>query len=115
MKLYVGNMSYDTSEDQLRALFAEAGPVEAVDVIRDRDTHAPKGFAFITMSNQADATKAISMFDGKEIDGRALKVNPAKPREERPMGGGRSFQNGPRNQRGGGGGRGGYGGSNNRY
>ena len=113
MKLYVGNLSYDTSEDQLRTLFAEAGNVETVDMIRDRDTHAPKGFAFITMSSQAEATKAISMFDGKEVDGRALKVNPARPREERPSGG-RSFQNGPRNQRGGGG-RGGYGGSNNRY
>lgn len=108
-------MAYDTSEEQLRALFAEAGTVVSVDVIRDRDTRAPKGFAFITMSSQADATKAISMFDGKEVDGRPLKVNPAKPREERPMGGGRSFQNGPRNQRGSGGGHTGGGGSNNRY
>ncbi len=96
VKLYVGNMAYDTSEEQLRTLFAEAGSVVAVDVIMDRDTHSPKGFAFITMGTQADAAKAISMFDGKEVSGRPLKVNAAKPREDRPSGGGgggRSFNN----------------------
>lgn len=98
-------MSYDTTEDQLRSLFAEAGSVVSVDVIKDRDTGNPKGFAFITMGSQADATKAITMFNGKEVGGRPLTVNTAKPREERP-GGGRSFGSGNR-------GRGG--GSNNRY
>lgn len=105
VKLYVGNMSYDTTEDQLRTMFAEAGSVVQVDVIKDRDTGTAKGFAFITMGSQADAAKAISLFNGKEVGGRALTVNTAKPREER-SGGGRSY--GGANQRG-------RGGSNNRY
>lgn len=107
VKLYVGNMSYNTGEAQLRTLFEQAGSVTAVEVIVDRETRSPKGFAFITMGSQADATKAISMFDGKEVDGRPLKVNPAKPREER-SGGGRSFNSGPNR-------RGGHNSSNNRY
>ena len=113
VKLYVGNMSYDTTEEQLRTMFAEAGAVVSVDVIKDRDTRAPKGFAFITMGSQADATNAITMFNGKEVNGRPLTVNPAKPREERPSGG-RSFNNSS-SHRGSGGGGGGRGGSNNRY
>lgn len=87
VKLYVGNMSYDTTEDQLRTLFSEAGSVSQVDVIKDRDTGSSKGFAFITMGSQADAAKAISMFNGKEMGGRPLTVNTAKPREERGPGG----------------------------
>lgn len=83
-KLYVGNLSYDTTEDGLRAKFAEAGTVVAVDVIKDRDTGRAKGFAFITMSNQAEAENAIKMFNGKLLDNRELKVNIARPREERP-------------------------------
>jgi len=86
-------MSYDTTEEQLRTLFSEAGSVVAVDVIKDRDTGTAKGFAFITMSNQADAAKAITMFNGKEVNGRPLTVNTAKPREERSGGGGRSSYN----------------------
>jgi cold-inducible RNA-binding protein len=108
VKLYVGNMTYDTTEDELRSMFAEAGSVVAVDVIKDRDTGTAKGFAFITMASQADAAKAISMFNGKEVSGRPLTVNTAKPREERSGGGGRSF--GGQNRRSGGGG-----GSNRRY
>jgi RNA recognition motif-containing protein len=88
VKLYVGNMTYETSEDQLRSLFAEAGAVVSVALIKDRDTGMSKGFAFVTMSSQADANKAISMFNGKDLGGRPLKVNPAKPREERPGNGG---------------------------
>jgi len=107
VKLYVGNMSYDTTEDQLRTMFTEAGAVVTVDVIKDRDTGNPKGFAFITMASQADAAKAISMFNGKEVGGRPLTVNTAKPREERSGGGGRSFNNSNN--------RGRSGGSNNRY
>jgi RNA recognition motif-containing protein len=107
VKLYVGNMTYDTTEEQLRTMFTEAGSVVSVDVIKDRDTGTAKGFAFITMSSQADAAKAISLFDGKEVGGRPLKVNAAKPREERTGGGGRSF-NGPNH-------RNSHGGSNNRY
>lgn len=90
VKLYVGNMNYATTEDQLRTMFAEAGTVVSVDMIKDRNTGTPKGFAFITMGSQADAAKAISTFNGKEVDGRPLTVNTAKPREERP-GGERSF------------------------
>jgi cold-inducible RNA-binding protein len=107
VKLYVGNMTYDTTEDELRSMFAEAGSVVAVDVIKDRDTGTAKGFAFITMGSQADAAKAISMFNGKEVSGRPLTVNTAKPREERSGSGGRNF--GGQNRRSGGGG------SNRRY
>jgi cold-inducible RNA-binding protein len=105
VKLYVGNMTYDTTEEQLRTMFTEAGAVIAVDVIKDRDTGTAKGFAFITMGSQADAAKAISLFNGKEVSGRPLTVNTAKPREER-SGGGRSYS-GPNNRS--------RGGPNNRY
>ena len=95
-------MSYDTTEEQLRTLFAEAGAVVSVDMIKDRDTGMMKGFAFLTMGSQADAAKAISMFNGKELGGRPLKVNTAKPREERPGGGGggggKSYGNNSKNR-----------------
>jgi RNA recognition motif-containing protein len=84
-KLYVGNLSYDTSEDTLRTLFAQAGTVTSVAMIKDRDTGRPKGFAFVEMGSQAEAENAIRMFNNREVDGRALKVNVARPREERPM------------------------------
>jgi RNA recognition motif-containing protein len=84
-KLYVGNLSYDTTEDGLRAKFAEAGTVVSVDVIKDRDSGRMKGFAFVTMSNQEEAENAIKMFNGKTLDNRELKVNIARPREERPQ------------------------------
>jgi RNA recognition motif-containing protein len=87
-KIYVGNMSYETTEQQLRTMFAEAGTVETVDVIMDRFTGSPKGFAFITMSTQEEMEKAISLFNGKDVNGRQLTVNKARPREERPGGGG---------------------------
>ncbi len=99
-KLYIGNMSYDTTENDLRLMFAEAGTVEAVDVIKDRDTGRPKGFAFITMNNQAEAEKAISMYNEKVINDRALKVSIAKPREER-SGGGASWSGPSHRSRGG--------------
>jgi RNA recognition motif-containing protein len=83
-KLYVGNLSYDTTEDDLRQKFAQAGTVVSIDVIKDRDTGRPKGFAFITMSNQEEAENAIKMYNGKMVDNRELKVNIARPREERP-------------------------------
>lgn len=82
-------MSYDTSEESLKALFSEAGTVETVEVIKDRFSGRPKGFAFVTMSNQAEAEKAIELLNGKEVDGRPLTVNVAKPREERPAYGNR--------------------------
>lgn len=101
-------MSYDMTEDDLRTMFAEAGTVQLVELIKDRDTNRPKGFAFVTMGSQAEAEKAISMFNEKSVNNRALVVNMARPREERPFGG-RSYGGG-----GGGGGRSRSGGSSNR-
>ena len=83
VKLYVGNLSYATTEDELRALFAQAGTVASVALIKDRDTGQSKGFAFIEMATQAEAQKAISQFNAKELGDRALTVNLARPREER--------------------------------
>lgn len=86
-KLYIGNMSQETTEQDLRTMLGEAGTVESVDVIMDRQTGKPKGFAFVLMSSQEEAEKAISLLDGKDVNDRTLKVNIAKPREERPAGG----------------------------
>lgn len=86
-KLYVGNLSYTTTEDDLRTLFTQAGTVASVELIKDRDTGNSKGFAFVEMSNQAEAEKAISMFNGTTVGNRAIKVNIARPREERTRGG----------------------------
>ena len=87
-KLYVGNLSYDTTEDEIRELFAQAGTVSEVALIKDRDTGSSKGFAFVTMSSQDEAKKAIEQFNGQNLGDRALTVNIARPREERPGGGG---------------------------
>jgi cold-inducible RNA-binding protein len=91
-KLYVGNLSYDSGEEELRELFAQAGSVESASVITDRDTGRSKGFAFVEMSNSEEAEKAIQMFDGYSLDGRDLRVSIARPREERSRdsGGGRN-------------------------
>jgi len=83
-KLYVGNLSYNTTESSLRDLLSQAGTVQSVDMIMDRDTGRPKGFAFVTMGTQAEAESAIKMFNEKVVDNRPLKVNIARPREERP-------------------------------
>jgi RNA recognition motif-containing protein len=85
-KLYIGNMSYDTTEEELRTMFSEAGVVGSVDIIKDRDSGRPKGFAFITMNSRDEADKAISMFNEKTVNERPLTVNIARPREERPAG-----------------------------
>jgi RNA recognition motif-containing protein len=87
-KLYVGNLAYSTTEEDLRNLFAQAGTVTSVALIKDRDSGQSKGFAFVEMGNQAEAEKAISMFNGTQIKDRELKVNLARPREERGGGGG---------------------------
>lgn len=87
-KLYVGNLSYSTTEDDLRQLFAQAGNVKSVSVIKDRDTGRSKGFAFVEMGSDEDAQKAISQFNGQSFQDRSLKVNVARPREDRPRGGG---------------------------
>jgi cold-inducible RNA-binding protein len=83
VKLYVGNLTYSTTEDELRTMFAQAGTVASVALIKDRDTGQSKGFAFVEMSSQAEAQKAISLFNGKALNGRDLTVNMARPREER--------------------------------
>ena len=82
-KLYVGNLSYSTTEDDLRNLFLEAGTVTSVALIKDRDSGRSKGFAFIEMGNQAEAQKAIQMFNGRSLDDRDLRVSIAQQREER--------------------------------
>ncbi len=111
-KLYVGNLSYDTREDQLRELFGQAGTVESVVIITDRDTGRSKGFGFIEMSSDAEAQEAINRFNGQALEGRDLTVDEARPPRDRGGGGGRG-----RGGRGGGGGRGrgGRGGGGRRY
>ena len=107
-KLYVGNLSFEVTENDLQDLFAQAGPVASVNLLQDRTTGRSRGFGFVEMTSEADTTKAISMLNGKEFKGRALTVNEARPREERGGGGGGGYRGG---HGGGGGGRGrGYGG-----
>lgn len=103
-KLFVGNLSFDTMESDLRALFEPLGSVVSCSLITDKFTNKSRGFAFVEMGSQDEANKAIAELNGKECDGRALTVNEAKPREDRPRGGG--F---------GGGGGGGGGGRRDRY
>ncbi|MEP6706127.1 MAG: RNA-binding protein [Pyrinomonadaceae bacterium] len=104
-KLYVGNLAFTTSSQDLQELFAAAGTVESASVVEDRDTGRSRGFGFVEMSSQEEAAKAIEQFNGKEVNGRSLTVNEAKPRENRAGGGGGRGGFG-----GGGGGRGGGGG-----
>jgi RNA recognition motif-containing protein len=97
VKLYVGNLPYSTSEDELRELFAQAGGVVSVAVIRDRDSGRSKGFGFVEMESDTDAQAAISKFNSYKLGDRALTVNPARPREERSdYGGGRGSYSGGR-------------------
>lgn len=86
-KLYIGNLPYSTTDADLQALFAKAGAVKSAAVIKDRETGRSKGFAFVEMETQQDMDNAISMFNGKDFQGRALTVNVARPREERSGGG----------------------------
>jgi RNA recognition motif-containing protein len=104
-KLYVGNLSFNTSNEDLQELFGQAGTVESVNIVEDRDTGRSRGFGFVEMSSKEEGAAAIEQLNGKEIDGRSLTVNEARPREERSGGGGNR----------GGGGRGGYGGGGGRY
>ncbi len=103
-KLYVGNLSYNVTEEQLRELFGQAGTIKEITMIMDRDTQRPKGFGFVEMTTQVEAQKAIEMFNEHELDGRRMTVNFARPKEDR--GGSRGGY---------GGGRSGYGGGRNRY
>lgn len=104
MKIYVGNMSFKTTEDTLRDLFGQHGTVDEVAVVNDRETGRPRGFAFVTMSNDDEARAAIEAINGQEFEGRTLNVNEARPKTEGGGGGGRGGFGG------GGGGRGGFGG-----
>ena len=88
MKLYVGNLSFETSSENLQQLFAQAGTVESASVVEDRDTGRSRGFGFVEMSSKEEGAAAIAQFNGTEVNGRALNVNEAKPRENRN--GGRS-------------------------
>src|SRR5881296_3550505 len=103
-KLYVGNLSFNTTENELQELFAQAGTVQEVSLMQDKFTGKSRGFAFVTMGSDEDAQNAISKLNGQTVEGRPLTVNEARPREQRPPGGG-----GGRGYGGGGGG-GGYGG-----
>jgi cold-inducible RNA-binding protein len=108
-KLFVGNLSFNTTENDLQDAFAAHGTVLETNLMMDRATGRPRGFGFVTMSSPEEAQKAIDALNGKDLDGRALTVNVAKPREERPGGGGGG--GGGRREYGGGGG----GGGRNRY
>lgn len=103
-KLYVGGLSYGTTEDTLKDLFSKAGAVETATIILDRESGRSKGFGFVEMSTDEEAQKAIEMFNGKELEGRTLTVNEARPQTERAPrrdfdrgGGGRGFGGGRRN------------------
>jgi RNA recognition motif-containing protein len=97
-RVYVGNLSYSTTEDELRTLFAESGTVQSVALIKDRDTGRSKGFAFVEMATEAEAEKAISTLNGTQLGNRSLVVNMARPREDRDggRGGSRGGARGPR-------------------
>lgn len=112
-KLYVGNLSYNISSSDLEQLFGQHGTVQSAEIIADRETGRSKGFGFVQMANDDEAQAAISALHGQQHDGRALTVNEARPREERPRsggGGGGGGRGGYGGGGGGGGGRGGYGG-----
>lgn len=111
-KLYVGNLSFRVTSDDLHEHFAQAGTVESAKVVEDRETGRSRGFGFVEMASAEEATAAIEQFNGQEYDGRNLVVNEARPREEGGGGGRGGFGGG--GNRGGGGGRGGYGGGGNR-
>ncbi|HYY14195.1 MAG TPA: RNA-binding protein [Chthoniobacterales bacterium] len=87
-KLYVGNLSFNTTENELQELFSQAGSVQEVMLMQDKFTGKSRGFAFVTMGTEEEAQNAINQFNGKTVEGRPLTVNEARPREQRPPGGG---------------------------
>ena len=110
-KLYVGNLSFNTTENELQELFSQAGAVQEVTLMQDKFTGKSRGFAFVTMGSEQDAQNAIAKINGQSVEGRTLTVNEARPRESRPPGGGGGGGRGY----GGGGGGGGYGGGGGGY
>jgi RNA recognition motif-containing protein len=102
MKLYVGNLSFQTSSSDLQELFTQAGTVQSAAVVEDRETGRSRGFGFVEMSTKEEGEAAVAQFNGKEVNGRNLNVNEAKPRENRSGGGGRGGFGGGRNNSGGG-------------
>jgi len=96
MKIYVGNLSFDTTEETLKSLFAEHGEVEEVHIVTDRETGRPRGFGFVTMPNDNEAKAAIEAVNGTEVDNRALNVNEARPKEGGSRGGGGRGRGGSR-------------------
>ena len=112
MNIYVGNLPYDLNEEAIKAMFAEFGEVTSVTLINDRESGRPKGFGFVEMADDAAGQAAIDALNGKEMNGRTVRVDKAEPRTERPRGGG--GDRGGRGGRGGGGGGGGYGGGRGR-
>jgi cold-inducible RNA-binding protein len=113
MKLYVGNLAFKTSSEDLQQLFSQAGTVESASVVEDRETRRSRGFGFVEMASKEEGEAAIAQFNGKELDGRNLTVNEARPREDRGnRGGGGGGHRGGGGGRGGG--RGGYGGGGGR-
>jgi RNA recognition motif-containing protein len=98
-KLYVGNLSYQMTEDELHSLFTQVGTVNEVALIKDRDTGSSKGFAFVTMGSQEEADKAIEQFNGRSMGDRELTVNIARPREERPRSNNSGYQRSGGNRR----------------
>ncbi|MBS1787062.1 MAG: RNA-binding protein [Acidobacteria bacterium] len=94
MKLYVGNLTFQTTDQDLQALFSEVGTVESISLVTDRDTGRPRGFGFVEMGSRAEGEAAISKFNGKEVDGRSLTVNEAKPREMNGGSGRRGYSGG---------------------
>ena len=113
-KLYVGNLAFQTSSEDLQTLFGQAGKVESATVIEDRETGRSRGFGFVEMATKEEGEAAIQQFNGKEFNGRNLNVNEARPREDRGNRGGGGGRGGYGGNRGGGGGRGGYGGGGDR-
>jgi len=93
-KLFVGNLSFNTTENNLQDAFAAHGTVTEANLVMDRITSRPRGFAFVTMSTDEEAQKAITALNGAELDGRGITVNIARPREERPSGARREYSNG---------------------
>jgi cold-inducible RNA-binding protein len=107
-RLYVGGLSYDTSENQLEEIFSQAGTVDSVKVVIDRDTGRSKGFGFVEMNTESDASRAISLLNGTQQDGRQITVSEARPQGERSSGGGYRSNNYGGNRRSNGGGYGRY-------